>query len=233
MHPLHKINKIKYQNRQLNCRRRSRLSVCPHPPPPAQPGVSRDVQRDQTRLLNRQEWFRLATGTQNGRKGCNNGSRQVRSPTTVNWTPVPCTCSSGRATAWSGGARRAGGPEEEGDFPVDATTYVTPHRPTSPTRWDLPCQPASRTWQNLPEDMGSINIGLVEDRNHTALVLTHCTSRWLSTGGWITEQPTSCWGRSLETATGSWCKALPAYGSAVLGSSLTAPPHPPPPPQSE
>ena len=46
----------------------------------------------------------------------------------------------------------------------------------------------------------------------------------LSNEGWITEQPTSCWGRPLETATGSWCQALTTYGSAVLGSS------PPPPP---
>ena len=90
--------------------------------------------------------------------------------------------------------RRAGGPEEYGDFLVGSTTRPT--NSPSPTRWeldrsrikgrfnnyitptleniaDLPCEPASRRWQDLPEDNGQINIGLVEQDTRSSLVLIH------------------------------------------------------------
>ena len=75
-------------------------------------------------------------------------------------------------------------------------TSHTPWKP-SPTRWELahsrikgmfkdyitppletivelPCEPASRRWQELPEDIGQTNIGLVEQGTRASLVLTHC-----------------------------------------------------------
>ena len=97
--------------------------------------------------------------------------------------------------------------------------YITPPLETIT---DLPCKPASRRWQEFPEDMGKINIGLVERGTRLSLVLTHrgsCTSRSLSTSMLIMIPATPCWGRSLETATGSCCQIRFHYGSAVLGFS--------------
>ena len=51
-----------------------------------------------------------------------------------------------------------------------------------------------------------------------------CTSRSLSTSMSIMIPAIPCWGRSLETVTGSCCQVWSTYGSVVLGfSSETAP----------
>ena len=127
---------------------------------------------------------------------------QVRTPTAVNWTLLPSTYSS----------HRAGGPEEEGDFPVDASTarsrirgrFKNNNNPPLEDINDLPCQPASRRWQNLQDD---INIRLVEDRNHTALVLTHLQ------GELYQQRPILL--RSLLG--GSWCQVRLQEVGAKLG----------------
>ena len=60
---------------------------------------------------------------QDRRKGCYIPVRfsDDCTPTAVKWTLSSSPCSSGRATDAIRGSRRAGGPEEEGYFPVDAT----------------------------------------------------------------------------------------------------------------
>ena len=85
-----------------------------------------------------------------------------------------------------------------------------PTNPTSPSRWqfahsqikgrfqdyitpplenieDLPREPPSRRWQQLPNDMGKVNIGLVDEATRSTLVIIiftgSSTSRWSSTRG--------------------------------------------------
>ena len=70
-----------------------------------------------------------------------------------------------------------------------------PTDPTSPTRWELahsrikgrfknyitppleiiadwPREPPSRRWQQLPKDVGKVNIGLVDETKTSTLIIT-------------------------------------------------------------
>ena len=63
---------------------------------------------------------------QGRRKGCYIPVRLSDdcTPTAVKWTLSSSSCSSGRATDAIRTSRRSGGPEEEGDLPVDATSEL-------------------------------------------------------------------------------------------------------------
>ena len=183
------------QNRQLNCRRRSRL-LCRLQPSQELPGKSRGVQ---SWWLNHWWRARLVTGAhlllQPGRPGrdpdrCFQHTRlprgrrhldllfflQLQPPVTME-VPVEQVAQKRKASSL-----------------LPSQTATRPVSPPSPRRWetarsrisgrfrdyisppvdniaDLPREPAAHVWQVLPDEMGKVNIGLA-GRSINKLVIT-------------------------------------------------------------
>ena len=166
-------------------------------PPPAQPCASRKVQ---SRWLNHRRRSRLATGSQLQQPRQPEREQQRFPPQPI---PPSTGRSSLPPTARVELPPRAAAPVEQVALKRKATSPLPPEQetrhtsPTSPTRWeraqsrlkgrfrrcitppldniaDLPRELPSQRWHQLPEDMGEINIGLVDERlPSAALILTH------------------------------------------------------------
>ena len=137
--------------------------------------------------------------------------------------------------------------------PLMPRQSMSPTSLSSPTRWeivrdqvkgrfkdfitppleniaDLPRNPASSRWQILPEGMGKINIGMVEEGNRSVMVLTN-------SHGELYQQVVV--NKTVDNATAhsllisllgdGYRKLVPSLTSLHNSSFLTAPPPPPPP----
>ena len=164
------------QNRQLNCRRRSRL-LCRLQPSQELPGKSRGVQSWTTRTGPRQVFPTHASTPRSSTTGSTLlPAAPVEPPVTME-VPVEQVAQKRKASS-----------------PLPSQTATRPVSPPSPRRWetarsrirgrfreyisppvdniaDLPREPATHLWQVLPDEMGKVNIGLA-GRSNSKLVIT-------------------------------------------------------------
>ena len=185
------------QNRQLNCRRQSRL-LCRPQPSQELPGKS-GGEGGQSRWLNHRWRSRLATGAQFLRpgRGLDRSTLPTRlprgrqNPERLFLLQLRLSRQQSMVVPVEQVAQK-----RKASSPLPPKTVTRPVSPPSLTRWekarsrirgrfreyisppveniaDLPRKPASETWQVLPDEMGKVNIGLAS-RNNAILVICTC-----------------------------------------------------------